>query len=133
MKVKKYECTQCGGNINPATMTCEYCGSKFKRDADDRPIFISKFDPKMDVLKAQVIIPNETVYYMGAKEASQVAMHELVDKITESISQYLDILVETDLMHNTRILSGKLRIIRPDTRFYNDPNMIVEDHFSERR
>lgn len=132
MKLKKYECTQCGGNIDPATMVCEYCGSKFKDNGEDRPIFISKFDPKMDVLKAEVIIPNEAVYCLGAQAASEAAIKELVNTISKSLTQYLDVMIEDDICHNSNILHGKLRLIRPDMRFHDNAE-IVSTHLGRGR
>lgn len=131
MKLKKYECTQCGGNINPATMICDYCGSRFESDYEGKPIFISKFEPKMDVLQAEVFIPNESVFYMGAKEASEVATKELVNTITRSLTQYLDVMIRDDIGRNGSWLHGKLRIIRPDTRFYDNVG-IVSQHLERR-
>ena len=132
MKLKKYECTQCGGNINPVTMICEYCGSRFESDYEGKPIFISKFEPKMDVLQAEVFIPNESVFYMGAKEASEVAMKDLVNTITRSLTQYLDVMIEDDLRLNGSRLRGKLRLIRPDMRFHDSVG-IVSDHIGRGR
>ena len=86
----KYICECCGGKINRATMTCEYCGTQYKEDlVNDAVIRIETFHNPVDTLRASVIVPDEQMRLMGADNASEWVVRQLAHKFSEHISKYM--------------------------------------------
>ena len=86
----KYICECCGGKINRATMTCEYCGTQYKEDlVNDTVIRIETFRNPVDTLKASVIVPDEQIRLMGADNASEWVVRQLAHKFSEHMLKYM--------------------------------------------
>lgn len=86
----KYICECCGGKINRATMTCEYCGTQYKEDlVNDAVIRIETFHNPVETLRASVIVPDEQMRLMGADNASEWVVRQLAHKFSEHIAKYM--------------------------------------------
>lgn len=83
-------CECCGGKINRATMTCEYCGTQYKEDlVNDAVIRIETFHNPVETLRASVIVPDEQMRLMGANDASEWVVRQLAHKFSEHIAKYM--------------------------------------------
>lgn len=117
--MKAMQCEKCGGHINPSTLRCEYCGTQYEDDGLGR-LYITRFDPKMDVLCSNVSFDWD---FIGSEEdlnmASEYAIKEVSYKIAKSIIPYLDIKTIEDPMRRKTNIHARLRVIRPDQRYDN--------------
>lgn len=117
--MKAMQCEKCGGHINPSTLRCEYCGTQYEDDGMGR-LYITRFDPKMDVLCSNVSFDWDFVSSNDdLKRISEYAIKEISNKIAESIIPYLDIKSNEDPLRCQTTIEARLRVIRPDQRFDN--------------
>ena len=117
--MKAMQCEKCGGHINHSTLRCEYCGTQYE-DNGMGTLYITRFDPKMDVLCSNVsfdwaFISSEE----DLKTVSEYAIKEVSSKIAESIIPYLNIESREDPLSRRTIVEARLRVIRPDQRYDN--------------
>ena len=109
----KYVCTCCGGAIDPATMECKYCGTKFKRDVDTRLVRIETYTNPVRTLKAKVTLNDELMRTCDPKDVSKLAMTELIDEFAECLAPYLQIDMMTDPRFNQTHICGTLKLVAP--------------------
>lgn len=105
----KYICECCGGQIDPSTMTCRYCGTQYKRD-DDRIIRIDTFTNPVHTFKACVAVPNEM---MREDFGRELAINSLVSELSNVIPSHMLVASEYDYEHHITRLSGTIKIVHP--------------------
>lgn len=110
--MNKYICPCCGGTINRASMTCEYCGTGFKEEHDNL-IRIETFRNPVRTFEARVFIPDNWFSEFGVESVSKLAVEELVRELSKSIAPMMEVHNEHDLRTMSNIFSGRIKIIQP--------------------
>ena len=91
--MKPYICPQCGGQINRATMICEYCGTRFQED--NNVVRIMAYHPGVRTLQAGVVLPEDEVM-MSPKEMSEFAIRNMAEQFAEGIAQFMEVQTDYD-------------------------------------
>lgn len=86
--MNNYICECCNGHIDPRTMTCEYCGTQYKREHDDSVIRIETYKNPIQVLKASASITDRMLREEPQK-ASEYAIRAMASKFAEIIAPYM--------------------------------------------
>lgn len=114
--LKPLKCPQCGGTINRASMTCQYCGSVFQEDGD-AVIHVCSFRPEIKVGTATFFIDQLAIDAIGSEKMSEFAVKNLSQMIAEQIAPFMTIKTERDYLRNGQVVRGCIRVVRPDYRF----------------
>lgn len=113
--LKPYICTQCGGRVNPETLTCEMCGTKFKQNKEYMPLIVEQ--PGAHTLCMRQELRNEMIEVLGLKEASRRAIEHMALEFADSIAPFMSIKTEHDPYRGSTVMRGTIRVLDPDYRF----------------
>lgn len=113
MNVEPLICPQCGGRINEASMSCEYCGTRFKSKYDVIKVISER--PGVHTLSCDVAIEKDAILLFGAEKASEIALKEIAGKMSKCIMPYISVQTSVaDLwMEDMVRIRGRLRVIDP--------------------
>lgn len=107
----KYICECCGGKINPHTMTCEYCGTQYKKE-DEKVFRIETFQVPVQTFKCAYDIPNEFII-RDPKSASLAVLNHLANELAEVIAPYCEYQIEDDPFRCQKRVRAQIKIIEP--------------------
>lgn len=115
MKIQsKYQCTCCGGHIDPETMQCKYCGVQYEIENDWlRPIRIETFQMPIRTFKTQQIIAEEQARYLGMEKASQIAIESMARQLADAIAPMMKIEMNYNHFMQTREITGTVKVVEP--------------------
>ena len=113
MNLKLYKCECCGGNINRATLKCEYCGTQYKDDQNDAIIRIETFRNPVDTYTAAVRFCDEDIHTIGPDKISEIAIKELTHKLSDCIAQNMVISHYYEPSSRSHSIRGDIKVIRP--------------------
>lgn len=117
--MNKYVCPCCGGRINQASMTCEYCGTGFKKEHDNL-IRVETFQNPVVTLGKSIRV-NHRDMYTSPEQMSEWAIKTLARDFAEAIAPYMDIEYRFDPFEAGNILDARIKIVNP----IHKPNEIV--------
>ena len=112
------KCRNCGGNIDPISMKCPYCGTVYERDADeDKEIGKVRVEENghgeidismmLNVCQSDI---NEIGIYTFKNEISKLIAHEMIDEIAKQIElRFQQKLFKIDIYE----CHARLKIIKP--------------------
>lgn len=108
----KMQCSNCGGRINPNTMRCEYCGTQYKKEADERIIKVETFQNPIKVYKTQMTVPRE--HLNGNEETmSKIVINQLARNLADAFAENMEVHSEYDPMLNGYRITSRVRIVEP--------------------
>ena len=109
--MNKYKCSCCGGNINRATMICEYCGTRYKEEYGN-VLRVETFQNPVRTLASRVVV-DDFAMRTSPQEYSEFAIKQLARQFAECIAPYMDIQYSFD--NRTRIsrLDARIKIVEP--------------------
>lgn len=110
--LKPFVCQQCGAPINRQTMTCEYCGTQYRRERDEVMVHYTVQRPGVHVLKVQTAVPDDLAAH-NPEAATEYAMRKLRDHLAESLLAYMKLDVEKDTFRYAQIIRGEIRVVDP--------------------
>ena len=119
----KYICECCGGKINRATMTCEYCGTQYKEDPRrDGIIKVETFRNPIHTYTKLARIPKEEIQrmstVMGAEAATRrvtdYVMREMTQQFAECIMQDMSMEYYNDRATNQYVARGTIKVVSPE-------------------
>ena len=108
----KYICECCGGKVNRATMTCEYCGTQYKEEYDSNLIRIETYRNPYQKLVVSASYPEEA-FKENPKEMAEYAIRNMSYKFAECIAPYMVMETEYDPEYHKRRIYGQIRIVVP--------------------
>ncbi len=112
--MEKYVCDCCGGTINPLTMTCEYCGTKYKRDDDwAKPIRIETYQNPVRTYTARVGIDAYDVRNNDPEIISRIAVEELSRELSKVIAPNMVIESQRDIRYGGYNIYGTIKVVTP--------------------
>ena len=112
--MEKYVCDCCGGTINPLTLTCEYCGTKYKRNDDDwaKPIRIETYRNPVNTYTACVKVDRYDVQN-DPTTTSRIAVEELSHELAKSIAPNMVVETQRDIYSGGYLVYGTVRVVKP--------------------
>lgn len=111
--MRTYKCECCGGDINRATMRCEYCGTQYKEDYNDSIIRVETYHNPVDHYTAMIKFDSDQVDCLGAERVSEIAMHELTHKLADCIAQNMVMTHRYEPSSQLHYIRGDIKVIRP--------------------
>ena len=113
MDLRPYICKQCGGTINPATLKCEYCGTRYE-DKSLKRITSTTQPPGQHTIRAEVCMDREFMLY-DPEGARDFALSKLREQIADGLLGYMKITTSHDfrLGDQTEIIRGEVRVVDP--------------------
>ena len=110
----KYICECCGGKVNPVTLACEYCGTKYKQDYDTNSVFrIETFQAPVDKFACEVVMDQRDIYVLGPEKASEIAIHKIAARMADGLIPMIKYNMEYDPICCGYKYHGEIRAIRP--------------------
>lgn len=106
-------CKQCGGRINPKTLTCEYCGTVYRRN--NTVMVIER--PGAHVIAAETAIPREVIEKIPLNALSEIAMKRLMEEIAKGLTPFMSVETRDDYIHDIKHVRAKVRVLDPDVMF----------------
>ena len=107
--MKKFICDCCGGQINPATMKCEYCGTAYR---DDRLIRIETYRSPVKPIRVAFSIDREA-FKMSPESMTGYVAHQMAAKITEEILPYCQFQSEYDPYRQRFNIYSQCKVVEP--------------------
>ena len=118
--LKPLICTECGGHIDRDTMTCKFCGIQYKLDESNMPIFVRRFDPKMETIHTAMYVPRYMTESMSTKEGSEYAVKQLANQLSKALIPFMEVHNDFDPRTDSHRIWARVRVYRPDYRFEDD-------------
>lgn len=120
MKLTPMTCTNCAGTINRATMTCEYCGTKYQYDSYGmRPLIIEHQTSPVRILETQATIPYELMRddCLAKDSVADMAMSEIRNQLAKALEDCMEIEMHDDIREMRHVITARVRVLVPDYRF----------------
>lgn len=117
--MKKYICECCGGQINRATMKCEYCDTAYAED-NETVFRIETYKAPVETLKCATIMPREMII-RDPEMATRYALKTITHKLAESLMPYMVYTSYEEPLHQQVELSGTVKVVIPKD---NDPRIV---------
>ena len=110
--MNKYICPCCGGRINRASMTCEYCGTEFKEERDAL-IRVETFSNPVVTLGARLLVDRGLLYAADPETVAEHSMNELAYRFSKEIKKYMDVEFCIDPYSGQPRLDAKIKVVNP--------------------
>ena len=107
----KYKCSCCGGDIDRKTMTCEYCGTRYKEEYGN-VLRIETFQNPVRTLATRIVI-DDFAMRTAPKDYSEFAIRELARQFAECIAPYMDIQHTFDSRTRISRLDARIKVVEP--------------------
>ena len=108
----KYICDCCGGQINRATMKCEYCGTAYKDDVS--PIRFETYSNPVKPIRVAFSIDRESISdERYAEDTMRYVAREMTHKIAEEILPYCIFETDYDPRYQRIRLFSQCKIVMP--------------------
>ena len=120
MKLTPMTCTNCAGSINRATMTCEYCGTKYQDDSFGlRPLIVEHQSSPVRILKTQTSIPAELLRddCLAKNSVADMAMDDIRHQLAKALEDCMEIEMTYDIREMRHIITARVRVLEPNFRF----------------
>ena len=108
----KYVCDCCGAPIDRHSMKCSYCGTQYKLE-NNNLIRIKTFHNPIQTFAAKVAMDPYLLTELGPKEASEVAMNQLVNELSKCIAPMMEVYSEFDPGYCRHIVNGRIKVVQP--------------------
>ena len=110
--MKKYICECCNGQINRATMRCEYCGTAYEEQAS-KVFRIETYKNPIKTFDTVTRLPMEAVDRLGSKGSSELVMRRVVNELAQMIAPMAEIQCETDPTRMEYSIHARMKIVQP--------------------
>ena len=115
-ELKALKCTECGGHIDRATMTCRFCGVQYKLDEWSRPVVIRQLNPEMVTLMSRMDI-DDRILLADDDGYTKFAIDQLSVNLAKKIADLMEVSIEENPMNCSHTVYGRIRVLKPDWRF----------------
>ena len=112
MSDNAYLCECCGGTVDPVTLKCDYCGTKYKRDLNNT-IRVETFINPVRTFSATTALDVDGIRTLGVEQASEFAMKHLARQLAEAIPQNMLVESELDPVHHCYNVRGMIKLVEP--------------------
>jgi len=111
--MKKYICECCGGQINRATMKCEYCGTAYAED-NENVFRIETYKAPVETLKCKAALPRELII-RDPEMATRYAYEKIAHKLAESLMPYMVYESCENVPQCQTELTGMIKVVIPES------------------
>ena len=113
---EQMKCPNCGGNINPRTLICEYCGTTFKNET---PQIAFTYSPaRCEIIQNRIVVDDEELdMVVGDTKFTEFIIHKMAEQMADQLIPFMDIQTMHDPRRFKTDIHTRLRVVRPDYRF----------------
>lgn len=111
MGLTPFICTQCGGQVDRATLTCHNCYTQFYLN-EQQVLIATEHLPNERTIGATVCMRPEELMYCGDK-IIEYSVKELTHKLAEGLAPFMEIEQDADPMRNLIMLHARCRVLEP--------------------
>ena len=113
--MEKLVCECCGGTINRSTMTCEFCGTQYKRsEYEHMPIMrVETYHNPVQTLKYGMDVTDMINYGLSSEDIAERAMKTMCNKLADQLAPYIKISQSEDYPFNRTKIVGELKLVQP--------------------
>jgi hypothetical protein len=116
--MEKLVCECCGGIINRSTMTCEFCGTQYKKsEYECAPIRIETYRNPVQTLSYDMDITDMVEHGLSSKDIAEITVKTMCNKLSEQIAPYVKMRQEEVFSENYPfrriVVRGDLKLIQP--------------------
>lgn len=111
--LEKYKCECCGGDINPYTLKCEYCGTQYK-DKNERVVRVDHYSSPVRTIAMQRYVSEEELKHYSLEEVSEHVVQDLTYQIAEVIAPFCNFSVENDIRYWQKRIVAICKIVQPN-------------------
>lgn len=104
----KYICQCCGGKIDRASMTCEYCGTQYKEE-NNNVFRVEHVELPVREFATRVNIVDHGIY--NQNEIVEMAIHKIAADLARNIAPYCELSMERDPATMSTNIYGRIRFI----------------------
>lgn len=115
--MKPMICECCGGQIDPNTMMCRYCGTAYERDKYDRIVKIETFQNPVKIYKSRMDMDDYIVSGMGIDNATQMAVKQLSRNLADAIAENMEMEYCYDPKDMKHKINARIRIVESKYMF----------------
>ena len=117
--MQKLVCECCGGAINPNSLVCEYCGTRYKEDRsfNGEIRYIQTCPTSIVPLGYRMEVTEDVMSHIPPDKLAEYSMREMTRKLAEALVPYVKIETERDIYTQRQIIRGTVRVVEPDFRF----------------
>ena len=116
-ELRMLKCLNCGAPLDPKTLKCNYCGTYHERTHEGIVHIIKSIPVGTTVLRAHVALTRDFTMSVSDEHIGRYVRSVMANKISQDITNYMDVGCEYDPFEDMMHFAGKLRIIEPDFRF----------------
>ena len=113
--MKALICERCGGRVNEVSFICEYCGTRFQKNHNERLVVLHP-NPNIEVLCAETAIDGYDLTHMPKEIVAEHTVKALTQALSEELGKYMNLYYMDEPMRGVRVVRGAVRIVRPESR-----------------
>lgn len=107
-------CKNCGGQIDPRTHKCRYCGTYYKDNLTmPMPKIVTLDRSGAKEIVGRIVIPMEALQYRDVGALQKMAKSEIVMQLAEAMEPYAEWEVQDDIATLETVVRGRVRILPP--------------------
>ena len=118
MHLEKYKCECCGGNINPVTLKCEYCGTQYK-DNNERVFRVEHYSSPIKTISMQIYVDEYELNMFSPEQISEHVVRDLSYEIAKVIAPFCNFSVENDIRRFGKKVIATCKIVQPNNKPFN--------------
>lgn len=96
MKMKPFICECCGGQVDPAALKCEYCGTTYRLDENYKPIMIQTYMAPTHTFTVKTKI-DSTLLSLYGREYTDMVVREISGQLAERLLPYIEYQIQPNL------------------------------------
>ena len=108
----KYICECCGGQIDPHTMRCEYCGTQYEKN-NENVYRIETFNSPVHTFESVYEIDDDVLSHYSPQDISRIVMNRLSDQLAQIITPYCEYETVRDFRNFSHKVRARIKIVEP--------------------
>ena len=105
-----YEC--CGGQVDPAAMKCEYCGTTYRLDENYKPIMIQTYMAPTHTFAVKTKI-DSTLLSLYGRDYTDMVVREISSQLAERLLPYIEYRIQPSFEDIGLDLYSTIRVCEP--------------------
>ena len=112
MKIKPFICECCGGQVDPAAMKCEYCGTTYRLDENYKPIMIQTYSAPIHTFAVNTKI-DSTLLSLYGRDYTDRVVREISGQLAERLLPYIEYRIQPNIEDIGLNLYSTVRVCEP--------------------
>ena len=112
MKMKPFICECCGGQVDPAAMKCEYCGTTYRLDENYKPIMIQTYMAPIHTFGMKTKI-DPIDFSLYGRNYTDMVVREISKGLAERLLPYIEYRIQPNFEGPGLDLYSTIRVCEP--------------------